>query len=117
MTASAAATAAFRCHLQTACLHSCACGFAGLYKKCRAAHGANLTAALQEIGHDCTNWSPAVFYDLMRLGDGTGEGVIAAYYNIRGGRGLPGCCCCRGEWGHFRAAGSRQLVGPLLALV
>lgn len=26
----------------------------------------------QEIGHDCTNWTPAVFYDLMRLGDGTG---------------------------------------------
>ena len=27
---------------------------------------------LQEVGHDCTNWTPAVFYDLMRLGDGTG---------------------------------------------
>ena len=25
-----------------------------------------------------------VFYDLMRLGDGTGEGVIAAFYAIRG---------------------------------
>lgn len=40
--------------------------------------------AFSEIGHDCTNWTPAVFYDLMRLGDGTGEGVIAAYYSIRG---------------------------------
>lgn len=40
--------------------------------------------AFTEIGHDCTNWTPAVFYDLMRLGDGTGEGVIAAYYQIRG---------------------------------
>lgn len=81
---------------------------------------------LQEIGHDCTNWNAAIFYDLMRLGDGTGaqpaartfdfdltrpcaaraacmalpslrsapaaaccllragEGVIAAYYGIRG---------------------------------
>lgn len=29
-------------------------------------------ADAQEIGHDCTNWTPAVFYDLMRLGDGTG---------------------------------------------
>jgi hypothetical protein len=28
--------------------------------------------ALQEIGHDCTSWNAAVFYDLMRLGDGTG---------------------------------------------
>ncbi|EFN59021.1 hypothetical protein CHLNCDRAFT_137701 [Chlorella variabilis] len=37
-----------------------------------------------EIGHDCTNWNAAIFYDLMRLGDGTGEGVIAAYYGIRG---------------------------------
>lgn len=32
-----------------------------------------LARDLQEIGHDCTNWTPAVFYDLMRMGDGTGE--------------------------------------------
>ncbi|KAI7835411.1 hypothetical protein COHA_010685 [Chlorella ohadii] len=47
-------------------------------------HRVAFNRAFAEIGHDCTNWSPAVFYDLMRLGDGTGEGVIAAYYNIRG---------------------------------
>jgi hypothetical protein len=31
---------------------------------------------VQEIGHDCTNWTPAVFYDLMRLGDGTGASSL-----------------------------------------
>ncbi|KAL4437025.1 hypothetical protein ABPG75_004164 [Micractinium tetrahymenae] len=47
-------------------------------------HRVAFNRAFSEIGHDCTNWTPAVFYDLMRLGDGTGEGVIAAYYQIRG---------------------------------
>lgn len=57
-------------------------------------------AALQEIGHDCTNWSPAVFYDLMRLGDGTGEGVIAAYYSIRGAwTSVPVAAACCGRAG------------------
>lgn len=47
-------------------------------------HRVAFNRAFVELGHDCTNWTPAVFYDLMRLGDGSGEGVIAAYYGIRG---------------------------------
>lgn len=34
---------------------------------------------LQEIGHDCTTWTPAVYFDLMRLGDGTGAPCSAAF--------------------------------------
>jgi hypothetical protein len=44
---------------------------------------------LQEIGHDCTSWTPAVFYDLMRMGDGTGE---ASCWRV-GGRTPPHLCC------------------------
>ena len=43
---------------------------------------------MQEIGHDCTNWTPAVFYDLMRLGDGTGAALLLLLLQLR----LLPCC-------------------------
>lgn len=39
---------------------------------------------LQEIGYDCVQWSPAVYYDLLRWGDGTGQGLIRAYFSKLG---------------------------------
>ena len=33
--------------------------------------------ALQALGYECTQWVPAVYYDLLRLGDGTGPGEMS----------------------------------------
>lgn len=42
------------------------------------------TRAFHELGYDCTTWSPHVYHDLLGQGDGTGEGLVAAYFNTVG---------------------------------
>lgn len=37
---------------------------------------------LQELGLDCVAWTPAVYHDLLRSGDGTAEGIVAAYFGM-----------------------------------
>lgn len=37
---------------------------------------------MQELGLDCVAWAPAVYHDLLRSGDGTAEGIVAAYFGM-----------------------------------
>ena len=37
---------------------------------------------VQELGLDCVAWAPAVYHDLLRSGDGTAEGIVAAYFGM-----------------------------------
>lgn len=37
---------------------------------------------LQELGLDCVAWAPPVYHDLLRSGDGTAEGIVAAYFGM-----------------------------------
>ncbi len=39
---------------------------------------------LQEIGYDCVQWSVPIYADLLRWGDGTGQGLIKAYFSRLG---------------------------------
>lgn len=38
--------------------------------------------SMQELGLDCVAWAPAVYHDLLRSGDGTAEGIVAAYFGM-----------------------------------
>lgn len=31
---------------------------------------------------DCVAWTPSVYHDLLRSGDGTAEGIVAAYFGM-----------------------------------
>ena len=42
----------------------------------------NFLACMQELGLDCVAWAPAVYHDLLRSGDGTAEGIVAAYFGM-----------------------------------
>lgn len=37
---------------------------------------------VQELGLDCVAWAPPVYHDLLRSGDGTAEGIVAAYFGM-----------------------------------
>jgi hypothetical protein len=37
--------------------------------------------AFKELGFACTNWSAPVYNDLLSSGDGTGEGLVRAYFS------------------------------------
>ena len=37
---------------------------------------------MQELGLDCVAWAPPVYHDLLRSGDGTAEGIVAAYFGM-----------------------------------
>ncbi|WIA15531.1 hypothetical protein OEZ85_002165 [Tetradesmus obliquus] len=43
-------------------------------------HRVAFNRAFHELGYDCASWTPAIYHDLMSKGDGTGEGLVAAYY-------------------------------------
>ncbi|KAG2497431.1 hypothetical protein HYH03_004586 [Edaphochlamys debaryana] len=47
-------------------------------------HRAAFNAAFQSIGMDCVSWSGPVYNDLLGASDGTGEGLVAAYYQTVG---------------------------------
>jgi hypothetical protein len=47
-------------------------------------HRKAFNAAFEEVGHTCVNWVPSVYADLLRFGDGTGPGLIKAYYGLMG---------------------------------
>lgn len=36
---------------------------------------------VQEMGLDCSNWSPSVYHDLLRCGDGSAEGLLRAFFD------------------------------------
>lgn len=40
--------------------------------------------AFQELGFECTSWTVQVYNDLLAQGNGTGEGLVAAYFNTVG---------------------------------
>ena len=41
-------------------------------------------AAFAELGLDCVRWTPTLFADLVRTGDGTGPGLVHTYFNTVG---------------------------------
>ncbi|GLC38203.1 hypothetical protein PLESTB_001088200 [Pleodorina starrii] len=47
-------------------------------------HRVAFNAAFHSIGMDCVQWSPPVYNDLLGCSDGTGEGLITAYYTTVG---------------------------------
>eukprot|EP00878_Enallax_costatus_P006445 GHUV01006757.1.p1 GENE.GHUV01006757.1~~GHUV01006757.1.p1 ORF type:complete len:352 (+),score=73.34 GHUV01006757.1:1317-2372(+) len=47
-------------------------------------HRVAFNRAFHDLGFDCANWTPAIYHDLLAKGDGTGEGLVAAYYVIVG---------------------------------
>ena len=52
---------------------------------------------LQELGMDCVAWNPSVYHDLLRSGDGTAEGIVAAYFGmvrsqVPSDTPVEGCC-------------------------
>lgn len=36
------------------------------------------------MGYSCSQWNPHIYYDLLRFGDSTGEGLVKAYYDMVG---------------------------------
>jgi hypothetical protein len=56
-----------------------------------------IMANLQELGLDCVAWNPSVYHDLLRSGDGTAEGIVAAYFGmvrskVPANTPVEGCC-------------------------
>ncbi|GFR47046.1 hypothetical protein Agub_g8731 [Astrephomene gubernaculifera] len=47
-------------------------------------HREAFNAAFQSIGMDCVNWSPVVYHDLLGCSDGSGEGLVRAYFGTVG---------------------------------
>jgi len=45
-------------------------------------HRKAFNLAFDEMGYSCSQWSPHIYYDLLRFGDGTGEGLVRAYYDM-----------------------------------
>jgi hypothetical protein len=45
-------------------------------------HLAAFNEAFRELGLDCANWTPAIYTDLIRMGDGTVKGAFSL---LRGG--------------------------------
>lgn len=60
--------------------------------------------AFSELGYDCATWTPAIYHDLLRAADGTGEGMLKAYFDMVG-------------WPQFLPTSERQLFcGKVYAL-
>jgi hypothetical protein len=60
-------------------------------------HRRAFNEAFDEMGYSCSQWSPHIYYDLLRFGDSTGEGLIRAYYDmVRCSQCCSRCCsrCC-----------------------
>ncbi|DBB09328.1 TPA: hypothetical protein ACH3X3_007907 [Trebouxia sp. C0006] len=52
-----------------------------IHKDC---HRVAFNQAFEELGLDCVAWNPSVYHDLLRSGDGTAEGIVAAYFGMVG---------------------------------
>lgn len=47
-------------------------------------HRRAFNLAFEEMGYSCSQWSPHIYYDLLRFGDSTGPGLVRAYYDMVG---------------------------------
>ena len=47
-------------------------------------HRRAFNQAFDEMGYSCSQWSPHIYYDLLRFGDSTGEGLVKAYFEMVG---------------------------------
>jgi len=47
-------------------------------------HRRAFNEAFDEMGYSCSQWSPHIYYDLLRFGDSTGEGLVKAYFDMVG---------------------------------
>eukprot|EP00198_Chlamydomonas_reinhardtii_P006175 XP_001695511.1 predicted protein [Chlamydomonas reinhardtii] len=47
-------------------------------------HRVAFNRAFHSIGMDCVSWTPPVYNDLLGISDGTGEGLVTAYYTTVG---------------------------------
>ncbi|KAK9901645.1 hypothetical protein WJX75_006354 [Coccomyxa subellipsoidea] len=47
-------------------------------------HRVAFNSAFSEMGLDCSNWSPSVYHDLLRCGDGSAEGLLRAFFDTIG---------------------------------
>lgn len=46
-------------------------------------HRVAFNKAFDDIGYSCVNWQPSIYSDLLRHGDGSGQGLIRTYYSVR----------------------------------
>lgn len=47
-------------------------------------HRKAFNLAFEEMGYSCSQWSPHIYYDLLRFGDSTGPGLVKTYYEMVG---------------------------------
>lgn len=47
-------------------------------------HRVAFNRAFEELGYTCAQWTPSVYFDLLRLGDSTGPGLVKTYYELIG---------------------------------
>ncbi|KAG2430079.1 hypothetical protein HXX76_010178 [Chlamydomonas incerta] len=47
-------------------------------------HRVAFNRAFHSIGMDCVSWTPPIYNDLLGISDGTGEGLVTAYYSTVG---------------------------------
>lgn len=47
-------------------------------------HRVAFNRAFEELGYGCANWAPAIYNDLLRMGDATGPGLVKTYYEVVG---------------------------------
>jgi hypothetical protein len=47
-------------------------------------HRVAFNRAFEELGYGCAQWSTSIYFDILRLGDATGPGLVKTYYEITG---------------------------------
>ncbi|KAG7671940.1 hypothetical protein Ndes2526B_g07123 [Nannochloris sp. 'desiccata'] len=47
-------------------------------------HRVAFNKAFEELGYGCAQWSTSIYFDILRMGDATGPGLVKTYYEIAG---------------------------------
>jgi beta-phosphoglucomutase-like phosphatase (HAD superfamily) len=47
-------------------------------------HRVAFNKAFEELGYGCAQWSTSIYFDILRMGDATGPGLVKTYYEITG---------------------------------
>lgn len=47
-------------------------------------HRVAFNRAFEALGYGCASWAPAIYSDMLRMGDATGPGLVKTYYDVVG---------------------------------
>lgn len=47
-------------------------------------HRVAFNKAFEELGYGCAQWNSSIYFDILRMGDATGPGLVKTYYEIAG---------------------------------